>query len=802
MSTPLIGPDGKAYTLERDDPASLDAAVKAGYRVETAETPQTALESVKELGAEARGPVNALGLGALQGATAGGYGAAVGATADHETKRAVLQAMEENPIAAGVGELAGAVASPINKLMPGIEGTRAATVLGRLGQKALSGGAVGALYGAGNTVSDSMLGDTQLTAEKLIVGAGLGALLGGAGGGIGGAIEEGAAKVLPKLSTVIGNGQSALDEAADHLALRSFRNTKTELSKFTDAQLEGAVGAVRERGHLKFSPEEMAKSIGADVKATGAIKGGFLDAAEAAGTKPAPSGFRQALDDFEKGLSPLQREAIAPDLKGARKALDEVAGRPVTATGEGGSGWRELDRWKQDLQAKAKFSKGPAGQDDLVLPLKRQLAGVAREELDRQLVPALGPQGQAFLDSKALYGSLKTAETLAAKGSMRPGGLSLSDMAAALIGGNLHPAGVVGALGTKFLREHGAAVAAQIADKLAKSATLKAISASFARALPETATKLGAYGPALMLAAQRSPELALAQHIVTSQVDPEYHAHAQLAGLRPETPDEHAASMGRATGLAATQAAMKAHDAEIDAHFDHIVQGTRPPERPAAAKTQDFGAKRMRQDAQESHRRRVDEVRTLAVDPKALVDRVSRNIEGFGQFAPTVSAAMTATAQRAVQYLASQAETPAKPGPLAREWVPSATERHKFNLKLQAVQEPLSVLRSAARGSLVKAQLDAVRAVYPEYARHLEDKALERLASGEKMPYSARLMLSMLTGISADGTTTPQAIAANQMAISQAGGKPSEKMGDTNVKLGDAERMAPGAKKPEMGEAA
>lgn len=772
-------------------PEDWMAAQKDGWRLDDGSGP-TAMESVKGAAAEAAPIVNALGLGALQGTTAGGYGAYVGATQPHETKAAVLKAMEESPIAAGVGEFAGMVASPLNKLAPAIEGTRAATTLGRLGQKALSGGVIGTLYGAGNTVSDAALGDTQLTAEKLIAGAGLGAVLGSLGGGVGGAIEEGAARLLPKLSTVIKGGQSALDDVADHATLKAFRNTAKELRKYSDADIEDAIATVRERGHLKLSPEAMEKSIAADVAKVGPAKGAFLDAADKA-SRPDFAAALRGLDQHIADLSPLEREAIGPSLKKARTALEDIATDPKLGT------WRALDKWKQDLQAAAKFSRG-AAEDDLALGLKRRLAGFARSEVDRQLVPALGAEGQAFLDTKKLYGSLKTAERLAGTGAGRGTSFNLVDIASSIGLGGVHPFGLIGGLGTKLLREHGAAIIAQTADRLSKSPAMKAVAASFAATLPTTAPKLGAYGPALMLAAQRSPELALAQHIVTAQVDPAYAASAQLAGLRPEAPDEHAASLARATDIAATHAALAEHDRAVDEGLQHVVKGTKPPARPAVLNTQDFGAKRMRQESTEAHRRRVDEIRNLATDPQALLDRSAKNLAAFGAVAPAVSAAMTATAHRAVAYLASQAETPPKPGPLAKEWVPTQTERHAFGLKLEAVQDPISLLRHAARGTLTRPTLDAVRAVFPAFAEHVKTRALERLVSGEKMSYRARLMLSLLSGVSADGTTRPEAIAANQRAIAGAVGKPSEQMGAATegAELGDANRMATPGQRREM----
>lgn len=772
----VVAPDGTTGTI---DASELEAALRQGFKQPVE---QFAPDIVSETG-------NAIGtgvLGAVSGATAGLSDIAL--SKDATTRQFVRAQKEQNPTANLVGEIAGSLVSPLNEVGSVVEGAKAATAAGRLGQKVVGGVAVGSLYGAGNAVSDAALGDTQLTAEKLASSIGLGALLGGLGGGVGGAIEEGAAKVLPKLATVIKGGQSTLDDVADHATLKAFRNTAKELRKYSDADIEDAVNVVRERGHLKLSPEAIEKSVASDAEGVGATKGAFLDAADKT-SRPDFAAALRGLDEHAAGLSPLEREAIAPSLKKARTALEDIATDPKTGT------WRAFDKWKQDLQAAAKFSRG-AAEDDLALGLKRRLAGFARSELDRQLVPALGDQGQAFLDTKKLYGSLKTAERLAGTGAGRGTGFSLVDIASSVGLGGVHPFGLIGGLGTKLLREHGAAIVAQVADRLAKSPAMKAVAASFAKTLPGTAPKLGRYGPSLLLAARRSPELALAQHMVTAQVDPEYAANAQLAGLRPESPQEHVAALGKATDIAAIHAAMKAHEEAVDEAMQHVVKGTKPPARSPVLKTQEFGAKQLRRDSRAAHAHIVGQIRQLASNPQALVDRVASNTAALGNAAPGVTSHMTAVADRAVKYLAAQCEEPTKPGPMAAERVPTESERHVFALKLEAVQEPMSVLHSAAHGTLTRTQLQAVAEVHPAFMDSLKTKALEQMVSGEKMSYQARMMLSLIAGVDADGTLSPKAIAANQNAIAAAGNAPSGEAGEDKTKLGIASRAAtPGEKK-------
>ena len=445
----------------------------------------------------------------------------------------------------------------------------------------------------------------------------------------------------------------------------------------------------------------------------------------------------------------------------------EIGSRPANTVGKAGSGWRALDDIKQTIQAKAKFSKGPVPLDDVTFGLKRQLAGLFRDELDAQLLPALGKDAQAFLGSKATYGALKDAERLATSGAGRStGGFGLKDLAAASIGANLHPMGIAAAVGSKLMREQGPAIIARLADRLASEPALAAMAQSFAKSLPQVAPKLGPYAAVLAQQAQQGPMHALATHMAYAQVDPEYAATAQLAGLTHEAPDEHEATMGRAQDIASTAATLQAQDAEVARHLEQVFRGTKAAKAPAALKSQDFGAKRMRRDDAAAHQKRVEEIRQLAADPSALVDRVAGNAGRMGQYAPGVAAAMTARAHAAVAYLAKESEVPPKAGPLAADWTPTEAERYAFARKLETVQDPMSVFRHAAAGTLTEDQVKAFHAVYPTLARQAADMALERIAANPKsVPYKSRVMLGLLTGVDLDGTMSQAAIAANQQAI-------------------------------------
>lgn len=817
MAIPLIGPDGRKYEIE--DPAQVSEAVKLGYRVETLEAPHSLGEQAEGLARDASDVLETGVEGAAQGVTAGGYGALLGrkqnaaespgAYALRRGEVADFNARkEENPVAHGIGEFAGMVASPINKIGAGIRGALGATTaIGRIGASAVAGGAEGILYGAGNTMSDAALGDTDLTGEKLAAGIGLGGLLGFGGAGVGAGLAEGFKAVLPAAGRMLGKAAPELGDWANNRALKAAGATKKDLD-YLGADRAKEVGTMLlERGHLGQGMEApnaagVLKSISAEKETMGAQLGKVFDDAHAAGAQPAYSNVLKRLDDFEAGLSPLERKAVAGEVKEARDAVLEYGGKPVT---DPKSGFKALNELKQDLQKKAKWGDN-VGQE-FKGTLKRQLSGVVRDELDQQLVQTLGSDaGKAFTDTNRLYGLLSDAERVAEHGAERLGGnasFGLRDLglgAAAGLGHGDPVSGVVAAVASKVMRERGQAVIARLADQIAKSPQLQLTATSFGKQLQAAAPELGTYAAPLMQAYSHSPAQALATHMVQAHVDPRYAAAAQSAGFLPETPEEAHHAAAKSNTLAAVASTLDTQNQEITRHLDAVLKGEKKPKAPDVHSTQDFGAKRMRaKDSLSAHSRRVDEIRQLAANPDALLERVAGNMGDVSEMAPGVAAAMTRTAHAAVQYLAQAAATPLKPGPMAPEWRPSEAEQHTFSQKLEAVQEPLSVLRHAAAGTLVPDQWTAVQTVYPLLARQIQDMATERMVSEKSVPYRARMMLHLITGVDPDGSMGA-AVALNQAAIASAGAKqPSMGASDSKQsKLTLGERSATPGQKREM----
>lgn len=105
---------------------------------------------------------------------------------------------ETNPIASGVGEIAGTIApaflgdeagllnlpKTLTKLGGVVEGAAAAKGVGKVASKALGYGLEGAGYGAGQSVSENAFGDHDLVSEKTLANIGLSAAFAGGIGGL------------------------------------------------------------------------------------------------------------------------------------------------------------------------------------------------------------------------------------------------------------------------------------------------------------------------------------------------------------------------------------------------------------------------------------------------------------------------------------------------------------------------------------------------------------------------------------------------------------------------------------------
>lgn len=559
----------------------------------------------------------------------------------------------------------------------------------------------------------------------------------------------------------------------------------------------------------KMGQDDALEALGKALEVNGKRVGDVLRKADAMGVTPAYSSFLRRLDEFEAGLNPAEMDLISDSVGKARKYLLEMGSQPIGPK----NSFTAINGLKSTIGKDTNFVADGSAK----YGLKRQVYGILRDEIDTQLAPQIGADlSKELLAAKSAYGALKNAEKALGRktstgadairalvegaGLAEPslaGKLSALDHASKLIahgldrqlgnrfisasdylmglGAGVMHGGPLGALtglgsaiGHKIFREHGAGVVAKLADHIAQSPKLQIAAVSFGKQLQTATPTLGKYANPLLQAYAHSPASGLATHMAMAQMDPDYAEVAQQSGFLPETPEESAAADMRSGAIAAIAATLEQQDKDIDRGVERVFKGagkTRPAGK--VHSSQDFGAKRMRRDTAASHDQRVMEIRELAGNPDALLDRLVANMGDVSTMAPGIASALTRTADTAVKFLASEIQAPPKAGPLASEWVPNNAEIHKFSQLLETVQDPLTVLDHAAAGTLTEDQVRALGAVYPRLGQQIADKVLEQMVSKKPsdVPYRARLMLTILTGIDVDGSLSGEAIARNQDAL-------------------------------------
>ena len=156
-------------------------------------------------------------------------------------------------------------------------------------------------------------------------------------------------------------------------------------------------------------------------------------------------------------------------------------------------------------------------------------------------------------------------------------------------------------------------------------------------------------------------------------------------------------------------------------------------------------------------------------NPQAAAAKIAALTEPLIQGgAPGIGAAFGRKASVAMNYLYQEMPKPPRPrSPFAPKvaYVPPSYELAAFEDKVQIATDPFSALTELEHGTLTRAHVDALKAVYPGLLRMIQLKVQNAVVTGvEPMAYSQRAKLSMLLDVPMDTSLTPQAITYYQEA--------------------------------------
>jgi hypothetical protein len=686
-------------------------------------------------------------------------------------------------LARGAGRAAGIIGAPVEALSSvGRLGERAAgallpdlgeSLLGRAATNGITKGAASALEGAviggGQEISESSLGDHELTADSLRASMGHGALLAGLAGGALGAGGEVAGDLLDAARAKASPFLSAQAGAQMWKALDPIK----KFTKEAEARFEGgASGLGRTLLDLDVLPkaEGLAASALTPQELLPRVEAKLGEAGEKIGAILDESGAHVKLKDIhqqiESILVPLREKAgFAPVVRAVEGYRDELFGKLGMAAQTGETAAPKLIVPAHLEGARAQIAKlaeaAQRGEQEAAQTLKGMgvtwsvpAAPSAASLLERDIpISALVKQKRAlgdlvYKEAKALDPSMRVEQLRGIYGKLSDLELDAVDSAAKQMG--------AGGGRAELLQARKNYQALSIAKK----------------ALDETSARMQTNRNLGMSEYLTAGMAAASGHILAAPVVAIAHKVARARG--------NAFLAATSDRLSALQTLAK-RSAEVDSAIGKGVRGFLSRGKSAPAEFEPAAVKATRvatgsETAREEYARRVADIESgQSADHAAPVAALAGH-------APNVAAVFTQRAALATTWLASQVPKP----PAIGSGTPSDQEIHTFLAQARAVDDPVdTVAGGLARGNLTTTQIEAVKMTYPslyvEIQRQIEAGVRKEMAKDRgRLPYPMRRDLALLFdmpdwSMSPEGVKTLQA--NTQVPAGGAGGGKSGPQG-------------------------
>lgn len=646
----------------------------------------------------------------------------------------------------GAGGLRGTTAKGLGRILPGAAIAEAGALAergaarvvgglatrGALGRAAATGtqfaaraGVEGALYSAASEISEEVLGDKPLAAEKILMAAGTGFGIGAAAGGVmgfgGSLLASGARSAATGLSRMVST--AAAEEGG--IASRLAKPGAVESTLRTQAQ-EQATKSLTIGGKIGNRMGKLVERAGGE-----AAMGETLIRNGVVGTVDESQGLVRNMFDAAKGGTPAD---MVPKIK---TALEEVGSKigDLTSTSSGRVSVEAIDsalaKHVSEYAAKPGFENtvsaiqkyrdslamAMADKADDALTVTVQDALKFRRDLDELVyretrtldpnarVQALrdfrsefaseietaidkasdAAEGETRAQLKALnkdYQRLKVAEEIAEDSAARASQnrtISLTDTIAGAATGDLF-AGGAAAIGHKMLRERGNAAASVLLQRMADMGAITKAVASVDELVGRAAK--GAVNP---------------QPIVRPAVS-------------------KATAMARAEKVAAV-------------------------------------------------------IREHQADPYRSAARIEERVSDVRRVAPQTADHVSAAMSRALAFLSSQVPPSSRRGQFeTNKGRMSEEDARKLLRASEYASQPATILRDIGAGKIDRTTVEAAKALTPEVFAELQlrtmDQIQEAQAKGRPIPYKQRIKLSTLLDIPGDWTVAPKALAMLQMNAS------------------------------------
>ena len=709
--------------------------------------------------------------GAEEAGVAGAVEGADALSAAAHTGEAVEGASALARAGQGASAAAKAVGAPtrlVGKLGQGIEDVvhgvlgadGSGSVVANLAKKAIAKGAgsmaEGIVIGGAQQLDEDMLhGDPNINGEKVLAAMGHGALLGlGTGAALTAAGEIG--------SRVWGRAGPTLGAMADHEAFlatgarKAFTNRAAEIP----GGVEGVGRELRDRGLVGFGDtiEEMAPKISAERAKVGEEIGAIRQRADEAGFEgPRVNDVRARI---QRDVLPELQKLEGTNAGGIGKVqtllddLDHFAGIPkeaeIHSIADANQYAEKLENARLTFQQAAEFrsrlddvikwTTNPLAPVNEATEAMKKVRGILEDELEQSGERAAKKMGGSFLDeykaAKLSYRRLTVADQAAqdavdrAEANRR---ISLTDY----LGGDIatHAFRAVGG---------GAIGAAAGGSEGGEGGMLGGLAT-------------GALG-------------ALAHH-----------------AIRTRGNSAAAVVLGKLAALRGIERAA----VHVDNQIERGVGGFFREDGRIPVKLREPLEGEAGEHAAETAHRKVTEA---AANDNAHVAAIQQAIAPVAPHAPKTASSFQQAALRATVYLAEHApKSTMRPSITPQFDKPALSDAQKSDYLrvVTAVHDPVSVLKDMELGRVTRAQVDALKMVYPAIYEDVLQRVHERLADlKHPLDYGQKVQLSVLLGVPADETLSPEFVAKMQGTYGPPGG------GGQGQQVGPSPKRGAGAKRP------
>lgn len=732
--------------------------------------------------------------------------------------------------AGAVAEGSGAGLSLLSKLGEGV--AKAATkatgsqVIGR----AASDAAQALAFHIGQNLSETVLGDQDVTAERLLahsgqalaVGAGLGLGLPLATKGVmiaagkakeaisalGTALKE---RVLPAASdaaagvyskaygAATGGGEKAADEIYAMLEggfkaapAKEREALLSAISPEQRDQLHGEIFSLIDQAHQnaeamsraafrEFRPKEISKLLeGVDVQPAladaGRLVGVVRDTAKRMADDPLlyDQTYRRELEHMADGLEEKLTGGSVNTADELFKSVDKIKGTAVA----------DLSKFNKNLSSRA--TENAAGL------IKRDVYGAFKAHLeDASIYGDAAARQSAFNDAISSY-----IDSTGKKGAFRrffmgpSGGVEVEKV-------------------NRFLNRTGAVRDRDMADALNE---FVASSSSLAEQVQKSAQTVGGdidrkgfesiLGKVVDLHKKAAEDLAFTSKVRAQDAfgmallnfqrsvgdtlfrDGVFSATLKLA-QRAANPFTVAKTLSNAEGIVlrgserASAAIGKAVDAMASAG-GKVAQVARPYAEPVSLNIllhavigDDAGKGDKPKNRQDGYRRAIKRLAELTADPNTSAQQYGDGVSHLAKAAPNLSQSLVGTQMRGLQFINDKAPRDPSAGmtlqPNKEDYHPTDSDLSKWERYIAAVADPYSVLDELRHGSVSPEAVEAVQAVYPNLYQDIRLQLTQKVSELEAtVPYHDRMQLSQLFGVPLDPTLDSGFVNAIQNSYAQA----------------------------------